>query len=361
MKTLLSSLAIFIALHLTPSGASALDRRTEFEIAFLARNFSAIRIPHSQATMAGDILSHRNGILGTLENRISNCLTDFRQRYSRSPVHFTSSSIHATRSINLSAELASKFGLSGELGLDFSSNIDFSSSNDHSEFSVQSDNIRVEADLADSIISRDWMCRVYSDVYKYSSFPYDSIVVKNAYFFSGVVNHNYSIKLIGSGVSRVKVTSISDLLMKLPLLSNMKDFFDLNLSLAVNGEAVNSSAIRHHYPQESIHAVGVFPFGITTSAAAELTSYVQALIVNSVDLDEASLTEENARLFLDNYPTLDLSADNSLLRKIFGKEQEPYRNWQTRSPDRVRIFADIASRIYHINSVAGRMSDDNGQ
>ena len=250
MKTLLSSAIICVLLALPSGAALAIDRKVDFEIAFLADNFGAVRLPYPKEVRAGDIFSINRDLIGSLRNTLENCVTDFSNRYDLSPVRFSTSSTHNSRSFQLTGNIRHLYSLSGQVNVKVTSIIDESS------ISVKSDAVRIEADLASGIISNNANCYDYYNSYARSLLPQDTILVANAYFFSGQVSHKYSIELSGQGTGQIGGGQLSNFVNDVLVVSDIVNMAIPTASLSVNGQSVNSESTLLDYGQESAFAIG---------------------------------------------------------------------------------------------------------
>ena len=349
MKTLFSSMAILLLLQFPLPSAFAIDRKVDFEIAFLADNFGAIRLAHPKVVVAGDIFSVDEHLIGTRKQRAEVCIEDFSKHHTYSSASYALLSTHKTRSVQLSASVRAAYNLSGDIGIRVSSNID------NTGLSVVLDSVSVDASNASSAILSDSSerdCSEHRRSYRDDVSPSGTLLVEHAYFFSGQVNQHYSVEIRGQGSGQITAGTITRFLGDVPFLIDIADLFIPNATLSVNGDSTDTDWTVLQYGDNSPLAIGIRPLGINTLAAAELVSLVQDFARNNISLSAAASSSESALLFLNDHPEFDLRCTDSLIRKVFGQTNHSYRDYLTNSQDDAKLVAAAVARILHINTLA---------
>lgn len=342
-------LAALVATAMTTCQVSAQDAKVEFEITFLANNFSAIRLPKLMEIKAGDILSSQGY---NLLNSLENCMSDWSSRYTRSDAAFSLTSKNIARSGEIEAEVSSFFELNGQVSVSMNSKI-----GDDGTLDVEADNVRIERFFAEDIIdTADTRCQSYVDLYSngYASGNYTT--VERAIFLGGDMTHSYVLSLSGSGSGSIGSDKLASFFERVPLLSGLKDIFSMQAELSVGRESVESETTRFGYgDSNSIFAVGFLPVSIQETSATDLISRINELPNGSASLIDASRDAESANSFLQEYPEFDVSNAESILVRMFsGDGLTFYDKFRDGNPVAASQFAELFSRILEINRAAGR-------
>lgn len=329
--------------------ANAQDAKVDFEIAFLADNFSAIRLPKLMEIRAGDVLSSQGY---DLLNSLENCMSDWASRYTRSDAAFSLTSKNVARSGEIEAQVSSFFELSGTVSVSMNSKI-----GDEGTLDVEADNVRVERFFAEDIIdTTDARCQSYIDLYSngYASGNYTT--VERAIFLGGDMTHSYVLSLSGNGSGSIGSDRLASFFERIPLLSGLQSIFDMQADLSVSGESIESDSTRFGYgDSNSIFAVGFLPVSIQESGATDLVSRINELPNSGAALIEAARNAEGANAFLQEHPEFDVSNAESILVRMFsGDGLTFYDKFRDGNPVIASRFAELFSRILEINRAAGR-------
>lgn len=323
------------------SSMASQDIMTDFEISFLSDYFGAIRLPDPKVIRSGDIVRLDNY---RLEDRISNCVADFEDRYSRSDTPFQLTSENRSRSGKIEANVKALFQLRGEVSVSVNSRI-----SDDDTFNLNSDDVAIEYRRAGEIISSSESCGIFRDLYLYYYIPDGLAYIDQAFFFGGNVKHWYQLSLSGSGSGSIGTGRLAEFMRGVPFLGGIAGFFDLQGELSVGGSSLDSSEARLAYGGNSNRAIGFIPIAVNQNVISNIVETVEE--IGGLGILVTSMQRaEHAERFLSEYPQFDLTNGESLVTRAFSSEGLiDFQEFRSQDVDRSSRFAEIFSRILMIN------------